>query len=86
MVSGWWDRPVPILVGSNTTQHVTKPSAAADLLLHDWPEFRGPAYEKAKVALLKALEAPENATLSAASRLAFEEAARETGILAPTVL
>lgn len=81
MASGWWDRPVPVLVGSNTTHHVTRPSAAADLLLHDWPEFHGPAYERAKVALLKALENPGDDDLSAAARLAFEEAAREAGIL-----
>lgn len=82
MPSGWWDRPVPVMVGSNTTQHVTRPSAAADLLLHDWPAFHGPAYERAKDALLKALEDPESDSLGAASRLAFEEAAREVGILA----
>ena len=81
MASGWWDTPVPVLVGSNTTHHVTRPSAAADLLLHDWPEFYGPAYTKAKVALLKALENPGDDDLSAAARLAFEEAAREAGIL-----
>lgn len=81
MVSGWWDRPVKVLVGSNTTHHITRPSAAADLLLHDWPEFYGPAYERAKVSILKAMDDPDDASLNAASRLAFEEAAREAGIL-----
>ena len=81
MVPGWWDRPVKVLVGSNTTHHITRPSAAADLLLHDWPEFYGPAYERAKVAILKAMENPDDAGLNAASRSAFEEAAREAGIL-----
>lgn len=83
MVSGWWDRPVKVLVGSNTTHHITRPSAAADLLLHDWPEERGPAYRKAKEAVLKAMEDPESDSLMMASRLAFEEAAREAGILVP---
>lgn len=81
MVSGWWDRPVKVLVGSNTTHHITRPSAAADLLLHDWPEFYGPDYERAKVAILKAMENPDDVSLNVASRLAFEEAAREAGIL-----
>lgn len=81
MVSGWWDRPVKVLVDSNTTHHVTRPNRAADLLLHDWPEFYSPAYERAKVAILKAMEEPEDADLNEASRLAFEEAAREAGIL-----
>ncbi len=81
MVSGWWDRPVKVLVGSNTTHHITRPSAAADLLLHDWPEFYGPAYERAKLVILKAMENPQDTALNAASRLAFEEAAREAGIL-----
>lgn len=63
--------------GGNTT----RPSAAADLLLHDWPEFQGPAYERAKVTIMKALEEPEDAALNEVSRLAFEEAACEAGIL-----
>lgn len=82
MVSGWWGRPVPIVVGSNTTHHVTRPSAAAELLLHDWPAEGGPAYTIAKVAILKALEDPDDDRLSGAARKAFEEAAREAGILA----
>lgn len=80
-MSGSWDLPVTVMVGSNTTHHVTRPSAAADLLLHDWPEFHGPAYERAKVALLKALDDPGSDDLSTAARLAFEEAAREASIL-----
>jgi hypothetical protein len=35
------------------------------------------------VALLKAMENPDDGRISAASRLAFEEAAREAGILIP---
>lgn len=84
MALGWWAKPVLVWVGSNTTHHVTRPSEAADLLLHDWPEFRGPAYESAKEALLKALENPDSGSLNAASRLAFEAAARDAGILAST--
>ncbi len=83
MVSGWWDRQVRVMIGSSTTHNVTRPSRAADLLLHDWPEFYGPAYERAKVAILKAMENPDDARLNVASRLAFEEAAREAGILVP---
>lgn len=82
MVSGWWHRPVPVLVGSNTTQHITRPSAAADLLLHDWPAEGGAAYTMAKVAILKALENPDDDGLSDAAFEAFQEAAREAGILA----
>lgn len=81
MVSGWWHQPVPVLVGSNTTHHVTRPSAAADLLLHEWPEFHGPAYTKAKEAILKALENPDDDGLSNAAFEAFQEAAREACIL-----
>lgn len=82
MVSGWWRRPVPIMVGNNTAHHVTRQSAAADLLLHDWPTEDGPAYTMAKVALLKALENPDDDELSDAAFEAFQEAAREAGILA----
>lgn len=82
MASGWWGRPVSIMVGSNTTHHVTRPSAAAKLLLHDWPAEGGAAYTMAKVAILKALEDPDDDRLSGAARKAFEDAAREAGILA----
>lgn len=83
MVSGWWDRQVRVMIGSSTTHNVTRPSHAAELLLNDWPDERGPAYRKAKAAVLEAMQDPESDSLMMASRLAFEEAAREAGILVP---
>lgn len=56
---------------------------AADLLLNEWPDESGSAYRKAKEAVLRAMEYPDDNGLNAASRLAFEEAAREAGILVP---
>lgn len=81
MVSGWWDRQVRVMIGSSTTHNVTRPNRAADLLLNEWPDEGGPAYRKAKEAVLRAMEDPDDASLNVASRLAFEEAAREAGIL-----
>ncbi len=81
MVLGWWDRQVRVMIGSSTTHNVTRPSHAADLLLNGWPEQEGPAYRKAKESALNAMRNPESDSLMIASRLAFEEAAREAGIL-----
>lgn len=81
MVSGWWDRQVRVMIGSSTTHNVTRPSHAAELLLNGGPEQDGPAYRKAKEAVLEAMENPRSDSLMIASRLAFEEAAREAGIL-----
>lgn len=81
MVSGWWDRQVRVMIGSSTTHNVTRPSRAAELLMNEWPDKGGPAYRKAKEAILKALEEPEDPDLNADSRLAFKDAAREAGIL-----
>lgn len=83
MVSGWWDRQVRVMIGSSTTHNVARPSHAAELLMDIWPEQDGPAYRKAKEAVRNAMEDPESDSLLIASRLAFEEAAREAGILVP---
>lgn len=58
MVSGWWDKAVPVMVGSNTVQHVTRPSAAADLLLHDWTEFMARLTRRRRRRFSKRLKVP----------------------------
>lgn len=81
MISGWWDRQARVMIGSSTTHNVTRPSRAAELLMNEWPDAGGPAYRKAKEAVLRAMEDPDDDELNSASRHAFEEAAREAGIL-----
>lgn len=81
MVSGWWDRQVRVMIGSSTAHNVMRPSHAAELLMNEWPAEGGPDYRKAKEAVLRALESPDDGSLNVASRRAFEDAAREAGIL-----
>lgn len=53
MVSGWWDRPVPVMVGSNTTRNLTGQLAPLDrsrgqaldrVVQHYRPEWAGVPY------------------------------------------
>jgi len=83
MASGWWDQQVQVMIGSSTTYTVARPRHAADLLLNDWPDVRGPAYERAAKAIMAAINDPASDSLNVASRLAFEEAARDADILVP---
>lgn len=79
----WWDEPVRVFVNGSTVVAVTRLGKAVELLLTDWP-VNGPAYLEARKAALKAFSAPKDAVVQDRARTAFEEAAREAGILAET--
>ena len=81
MVTDWWDQPVRVLIGNNLTYHVTRPDKAAELLLEEWPDQRGPAFARAQEAVLAAMEDPDSHSARLAARMAFEAAAREADIL-----
>ena len=81
MISDWWDRPVRVRIGDSTTYNVERLDRAAEMLLNEWPEGHAVAFARAQEALLKAMEDRESESARAASRMAFEEAAREAGIL-----
>jgi hypothetical protein len=82
MVHEWWDRSVRVMTGNSTAFNVERLDRAAEVLLNDWPPKRGEAYQRAMEALLKAMETPDSESARTAARMAFEEAAREAGILA----
>lgn len=79
--SAWWDKPVNVFVTDSSVVAVTRLGRAVELLLGDWPGD-GPAYLEARKAALEAYSNPDDVLAQAKARKAFEEAAREAGILA----
>ncbi|MFI0847338.1 DUF982 domain-containing protein [Mesorhizobium sp. IMUNJ 23232] len=55
MERGWWDAPVPVLLGSGfTVHHVNNNHQAADILLNRWPAQGGAKHRAARQAVLSA--------------------------------
>lgn len=81
MAELWWDKPTNVFVDDSTMVAVTRLGRAVELLLNDWPG-NGPAYLAARKAALEAYSSPDDVLAQAKARQAFEEAAREAGILA----
>jgi hypothetical protein len=85
MSSDAFDKPVRVALGpaGNVTYVVSTPLQAAQKLLNEWPDVTGNRQLAARKAVLKAMENAQDALLRAKARKAFEEAAREAGILQP---
>lgn len=81
--SAWWDTPTNVFTDSHTVVAVTRLGRAVELLLADWPG-KGPAYLKARKAALAAYSNPTDKRAQHKAQKAFEDAAREAGILADT--
>lgn len=78
----WWSKPVRVLIGSNTTYVVATNERAAELMLGtEWPGSESALHRKARVAILKSMDRPDDPASARAARRAFEAAAREAGIL-----
>ena len=81
MAEAWWDKPVHVFTSDSTVVAVSRLSRAVDLLMNGWPGD-GPAYLEARKAALAAHSKPNDKRAQVKARKAFEEAAREAGILA----
>ena len=85
MDEGRFDQPVRVFVEKrgNIADTVTTTVQAADILLHRWPGDPGArkhlAARKACIAVLEGIKEAR------AARLAFEAAAKEADILAPSI-
>lgn len=78
----WWTNPVRVLIGSNKTYNVTSSERAAELLLGDgWPNRDSARHLRARQAVLRAMEKPDDPGPMHAAQRAFADAAREAGIL-----
>ncbi len=74
-----WERPVRVLIGNSTAYNVTTLERAAELLMNDWPEGAGSL--RAKQAIVRAMERPNDPGTAYSARQAFEAAAREADLL-----
>lgn len=85
MSSDAFDKPVRVALGpaGNITHVISTPLQAAEKLLNEWPAVSGNRQVAARKAVLKAMENAQDALLRAKARKAFEEAAKEAGILQP---
>lgn len=85
MDEGRFDQPVRVFVEKrgNVADTVTSTLQAADILLHRWPGDPGArkhlAARKACIAVLEGIKEAR------AARLAFEAAAKDADILAPSI-
>ena len=79
---GWWDRPVRVMISNSTAYNVQTSERAAEILLFNWPRDTGEKHLRARQAIVRAMEHPEDPGPTIAARRAFEAAAREAGILA----
>ena len=77
MNNGWFDVPVRIETGGSV-KIVMSAREAADILSIHWLEERGPKYDIARRACLSAMQ---QHIAPMVARRAFENAAREAGIL-----
>lgn len=76
----WWSEPVRVEIGTGTALNVNNSVQAARLLLEEWPH-KGPKALRARAAILKALERPDDPEVLDAAREAFVAAAGEAKIL-----
>lgn len=76
---GWFDKPVSISLGVvGDVYNVSNARQAAEILLHRWPDAGTIKHRDARYACLQVLQGLQKPEVA---RQAFEEAAREAGIL-----
>jgi hypothetical protein len=79
---GWWDAPVPVVLGGGVTvHHVNNSLPAADILLNRWPAKGGAKHRAVRQAVLSAMERAHDPMLLEKARKAFSGAAKEADIL-----
>ncbi len=83
MMSGWWDRPIRVDIGAGKAVNVSNNEQAAQILLGEWPGDTGARHLRAREAVLRALERPDDPGPSIAAQRAFAAAAEEAHILLP---
>lgn len=77
-----WSNPVRVLIGPNTTYVVATNERAAEMLLGDgWPGKEAAVHLRARRAILRAMDKPDDPGPMHGAQRAFEDAAREAGIL-----
>ena len=80
MQKGWFDRPIPVIVGRVRTVHrVSNAREAAHLLINRWPRQGTAVHVRARTVCLAVLHGEQQPN---AAREAFVEAAREAEVLA----
>jgi hypothetical protein len=79
---GWWEEPVPVMLGDGGTIHnVSNNLQAANILLHHWPKNNGRNHLAARKLVLAAMENLHDRVKLAEARNAFAQAAKEAKIL-----
>lgn len=81
-----WSKPVRIKVGMGSAVDVTSNGQAAKMMMDEWPIPAGDKLLRARVAVLRSMQRPDELDALAAARAAFEAAAEEAHILLPTPL
>lgn len=80
MQKGWFDKPIPVIVGTVRTVHrVSNAREAAHLLINRWPRQGTATHVHARTVCLAVLHGEQQPNVA---REAFAEAAREAKILA----
>lgn len=80
MQKGWFDKPIPVIVGAVRTVHkVSNARDAAHLLINRWPRQGTATHVRARTVCLAVLHGQQKPS---AARDAFAEAAREAEVLA----
>jgi len=80
MQKGWFDKPIPVIVGAVKTIHkVSNAREAAHLLINRWPSQGTAVHVRARTLCLAVLHGQQQPN---AAREAFAEAAREADVLA----
>lgn len=80
MQKGWFDRPIPVFIGTVRTVHkVSNAREAAYLLINRWPRQGTAIHVRARTLCLAVLHGQQKPN---AAREAFAEAAREADVFA----
>lgn len=80
MEKGWFDRPIPVVVGTVRTVHqVSNAREAAHLLINRWPRQGTAMHIRARTVCLAVLHGQQKPV---EAREAFADAAREANVLA----
>ncbi len=84
MMSGWWDRPVRVELGAGKAVNVNNNQQAAEVLLDEaWPDRDGARAVRAREAVLRAMERPDDPGPTIVAERAFIAAAEDANVLLP---
>lgn len=84
MLSGWWDSPVRVELGAGKAVNVNNNQQAAEVLLDAaWPDRNSARAVRAREAVLRAMERPDDPGPTIVAERAFIAAAEDANILLP---